>query len=102
MFLFKKRKNSNDLFNIKKDYLLTEVSKENYIHGVNRSSYKNSSRLKDKINEIIELSNSKVIKHPIPIKQDKDKTNSSNNNEKEKPKKKTLSEQRKDIFNLLY
>ena len=95
------RKNSNDLFNIKKDYLLTEVSKENYIHGVNRSSYKNSSRLKDKINEIIELSNSKVIKHPVPIKQDKDKTNSSNNNEKEKPKKKTLSEQRKDIFNLL-
>ena len=73
------RKNSNDLFNIKKDYLLTEVSKENYIQGVNRSSYKNSSRLKDKINEIIELSNSKVIKHPVPIKQDKDKTNSSNN-----------------------
>ena len=57
------------------------------------SNYKNSSRLKDKINELIELSNSKGVKQPSPAKQV--------NKEKEKPKKKTLSEQRKDIFNIL-
>ena len=93
------RKNSNELFNIKKDYLLTEISKENNIQRMNRSSYKNTSRLKDKINEIIDLTNSKVIKYVEPIKQDKDKSNKEK--DKEKPKKKTLSEQRKDIYNLL-
>ena len=86
------RKNNNDLFNMKKDYLLTEASKMNNKRE-SISNYKNSSRLKDKINELIELSNSKGVKQPSPAKQV--------NKEKEKPKKKTLSEQRKDIFNIL-
>ena len=86
------RKNNNDLFNMKKDYLLTEASRMNNKRE-SISNYKNSSRLKDKINELIELSNSKGVKQPSPAKQV--------NKEKEKPKKKTLSEQRKDIFNIL-
>lgn len=86
------RKNNNDLFNMKKDYLLTEASKMNNKRE-SISNYKNSSRLKDKINELIELSNSKGVKQPSPVKQV--------TKEKEKPKKKTLSEQRKDIFNIL-
>ena len=86
------RKNNNDLFNMKKDYLLTEASRMNNKRE-SISNYKNSSRLKDKINELIELSNSKGVKQPSPAKQV--------TKEKEKPKKKTLSEQRKDIFNIL-
>ena len=83
---------SKSVNRMKKDYLLTEASKMNNKRE-SISNYKNSSRLKDKINELIELSNSKGVKQPSPAKQV--------NKEKEKPKKKTLSEQRKDIFNIL-
>ena len=91
------RKNNNDLFHMKKEYLLTETPKTNNKQRESISSYKNSSRLKDKINELIELSNSKVITQSEHVPQGKGK----NNEGKEKPKKKTLSEQRKDIFNIL-
>ena len=91
------RKNNNDLFHMKKEYLLTETPKTNNKQRESISSYKNSSRLKDKINELIELSNSKVITQSEHVPQGKAK----NNEGKEKPKKKTLSEQRKDIFNIL-
>ena len=91
------RKNNNDLFHMKKEYLLTETPKTNNKQRESISSYKNSSRLKDKINELIELSNSKVITQSEHVSQGKAK----NNEGKEKPKKKTLSEQRKDIFNIL-
>ena len=91
------RKNNNDLFHMKKEYLLTETPKTNNKQRESISSYKNSSRLKDKINELIELSNSKVITQSEHVPKKKKK----NNEGKEKPKKKTLSEQRKDIFNIL-
>ena len=91
------RKNNNDLFHMKKEYLLTETPKTNNKQRESISSYKNSSRLKDKINELIELSNSKVITQSEHVPQGKAK----NSEGKEKPKKKTLSEQRKDIFNIL-
>ena len=85
------RKNNNDLFHMKKEYLLTETPKTNNKQRESISSYKNSSRLKDKINELIELSNSKVITQSEHVPQGKAK----NNEGKEKPKKKTTATKKK-------
>lgn len=105
------KSNPFEVFKIKKEYLLTDTPLSSG-RGERRvkMSYRNNSRLKDKMNELIELT--KVKKEKIS-ENDKKKevknttsettnNNTINGNDNEiQINKKTLSEQRKDIYDLL-
>lgn len=106
------KNNPFEVFKSTKDYLLTDTPLSSG-RGERRvkMSYRNNSRLKDKINELIELTKEKKEKITENDKKNEGKNNTKNeisnnntieSNEKERlTNKKSLSEQRKDIYNLL-